>query len=238
MRHSRSLDTFWRNVYPRFTVAPTCRRPRLRRGGRACIRRLGRVDVLRSESSCVSRRRLRSILSVYLGCDPDDVRFGIGPFGKPELDRRGAGRPLEFNISHCGDRCLIAVSQPGQIGVDLERRRLIGDLSRIAGLYFTPAESRMIADSDAGQRLGAFFDCWTFKEAYTKALGTGLLTPLDSFAFPSSASRTGVTRARIHGREWTLHRFEPWAGYTASVVVAGCLNESAFHLADEYVDDC
>jgi len=25
---------------------------------------------------------------------------------------------------------------------------------------------------------------------------------------------------------------------TASVVVAGCLNESAFHLADEYVDAC
>ena len=219
-------------------MAPTYRRPRLRRGGRACIRGLARVDVVRSESSCLSRPRLRSILSVYLCCDPDDVRFGIGPFGKPELDRRGAGHPLEFNISHCGDRCLIAVSQQGQIGVDLERRRLIGDLSRIAGLYFTPAESRMIADSDAGQRLSAFFDCWTFKEAYTKALGTGLLTPLDSFALPSSASRTGVTWARIHGRDWTLHRFEPWAGYNATVVVAGCLDESAFHLADEYVDAC
>jgi 4'-phosphopantetheinyl transferase len=177
-------------------------------------------------------------LSTNLGCDPGEARLTSGPFGKPKLHRPGLEPPVEFSVSHSDDHCLIAVSRAGQIGVDVERRRPIGDIDRIASMYFTAAEAGTIAGFDEDQKLCAFFACWTSKEAYTKALGTGLLTPLRSFAFPAgTSSATGVTWATIHGREWTLYRFEPWPGYAAAAVVAGRVPASSFHLANRHVDD-
>ena len=105
-------------------------------------------------------------------------------------------------------------------------------------MCFTTAEAATISDLQGDQKLSAFFACWTAKEAYTKAVGTGLLTPLRSFAFPSgTSSATGATWATIHGCDWTLYRFEPWRGYTAAVVVAGRVLATSFHLENRHVDD-
>jgi len=211
----------------------TLEKPRSRTHDRAH----GQVDVARVRLSGLSKPAVCSALSDYLGCGPDDVRLGSGHFGKPKLLEPRPEQPLEFSVSRCDDHCLIAVSLGGVVGVDLERRRLIGDIDRIASVYFTPAEARTIAGLQDDQKLDAFFACWTSKEAYTKALGTGLLTPLDMFAFPTSSwNASSNTRATIHGREWTLSRFEPWPGYTAAVVVAGRLSHLKFHIKDECVN--
>jgi 4'-phosphopantetheinyl transferase len=165
------------------------------------------------------------------------VRLANGFFGKPELVGGGPERPVEFSVSRSDDHCLIAVSQAGPVGVDLERRRPIGDLDRIASLYFAPREAGMIARLRDGRKLDAFFDCWTSKEAYLKALGTGLTTPLESFAFPTGRSNVGgVTWATVHGRDWTLYRFHPWPGYTAAVVLAGHHPTSRLHLESGHVE--
>ncbi len=51
---------------------------------------------------------LRRILSGYLGCPPDEVRYSYGPQGKPSLIDEGG---LEFNMSHSGDLALYAVTR-------------------------------------------------------------------------------------------------------------------------------
>ena len=73
-----------------------------------------------------------------------------------------------------------------------------------------------------------FFGRWTAKEAYTKALGTGLSTPLESFDLPSPVD--GVAWFTAGGRGWTLWQFEPWPGYTAAVVASGRRPPTALHL--------
>ena len=191
------------------------------------------VEVWRIKLLRRSRVVVCSVLSDYLRCAPDDVRLGSNPFGKPELLEPRAQGPLEFSVSHCEGHCLIAVSLGGVVGVDIERRRLIGNMDRIASVYFTPAEARTIAGLQDDQKLDAFFACWTSKEAYTKALGTGLSTPLEMFAFPpSSLNARNNSCTTIKGREWTVSRFEPWPGYTAAVVVEGRLSSSAFKIND------
>jgi 4'-phosphopantetheinyl transferase len=177
------------------------------------------------------------VLARHLGCTPDEVPLANGFLGKPEFAGGGHERPVEFSVSRCDDRCLIAVSRTGLVGVDLERRRTIGDLDRIASLYFTPHEAGTIAALRDGRKLDAFFDCWTSKEAYVKALGTGLTTPLESFALPTAPSNaTGVTWATVHGRDWTLYRCHPWPGYTAAVVLAGHHPHATFHLEEGHVE--
>src|SRR5205807_1041450 len=142
-----------------------------------------RVVVTRIQRCGPPGAAVHAVLARHLGCNPDQVRLANGFFGKPELVGGGPERPVEFSVSRSDDHCLIAVSQAGPVGVDLERRRPIGDLDRIASLYFAPREAGTIARLRDGRKLDAFFDCWTSKEAYLKALGTGLTTPLESFAF-------------------------------------------------------
>ena len=52
----------------------------------------------------------------------------------------------------------------------------------IAKRYFHITEFNALLDCDPSVRLSRFFDLWTLKESYIKAVGKGLHLPLDSFA--------------------------------------------------------
>lgn len=124
-----------------------------------------------------ARAWLRRILAGYLGRDPAGLRFGYGPDGKPHL----AGSPsLRFNLSHSGGRAALAVASGREVGIDIEAIRPVEP--HIAGRVFAAGEIRTWSALPPADRLAAFFRCWTRKEAYLKALGTGLgTTRLDSF---------------------------------------------------------
>lgn len=106
------------------------------------------------------------------------VHLTKGPFGKPSPD----DRKLRFNLSHSGGWVLLAVACGREVGVDIEEIRAIDDAATIAARYFSPGESRKLHDV-LGSTLGevAFFNCWTRKEAFIKAIGHGLSHPLDTF---------------------------------------------------------
>ncbi len=61
---------------------------------------------------------LQAILAARLGRPP---QVAIGPHGKPYL----VGKELEFNASHSGALGLIAVSDAGPIGVDVEQHHAL-----------------------------------------------------------------------------------------------------------------
>ncbi|PYK13923.1 MAG: hypothetical protein DME65_00270 [Verrucomicrobia bacterium] len=196
-----------------------------------------RVNVFQIQGALCRRKPLHAVLCSYLRCG--EVFLRARAFGKPKLLRPASECPIEFSVSYCRDRCLVAIARGGVLGIDVERRRWIGELDAIASIYFTPGEASWIKKLHANQKLEAFFACWTFKEAYSKAIGTGLLTPFHTFALPAaSRKQVGVNWATIHGREWTHFRFEPWPGYTATVVVAGRLSSSAFQFQDYYAGTC
>jgi 4'-phosphopantetheinyl transferase len=49
------------------------------------------------------------------------------------------------------------------------------DLESIARRVFQPDECCELLELGTEERLAAFFRCWTLREAYVKALGTGLM---------------------------------------------------------------
>jgi 4'-phosphopantetheinyl transferase len=122
---------------------------------------------------------LRHILSRYLCCAPEEVRYSYGPQGKPAL---ACGGGLEFNMSHSGDLALYAVAGGLPVGVDVERVR--PDVARelTAARFFTPAETDAILSLPESERARAFFTVWTRKEACLKATGRGLSAPLNAFS--------------------------------------------------------
>lgn len=188
------------------------------------------VDVTCLERGGSAASPVASLLARRLGCEPADVRIARGRLGKPHVAGPITDPPLDFSVAHCAGRWLIAVCEGGAVGVDVEQRRPIGDLDRIAALYLAPVDVRAVVPARGERKLTEFFGRWTAKEAYTKALGTGLSKPLESFSLPSPAD--GVAWFKAGGCGWTLWQFEPWPGYTASVVASGRRPPTALHLRE------
>jgi 4'-phosphopantetheinyl transferase len=168
----------------------------------------------------VGRAVLRLILAQYLGLEPGEIFISTGEFGKPYISKSLNINDLEFNLSHSGEVCLVAVSYGRKIGVDVEKLRDDVAVEDLAMRYFSKEEvAELQALPNALRRLG-FFLCWTRKEAYVKAKALGLQIPLDQF----SVSLTPGQPAEIRGAEasgWTILSFEPGPGYVASVVAEG-----------------
>ena len=141
---------------------------------------------------CVAHGALRHLLARKLDRAPADLCFGQGPAGKPAILPRQGTAPPHFNLSHSDNMALIAISESRPIGIDIERYRKGIDVAMLTQQYFAPGEARQILSLPDAEQARAFLTCWTRKEAYLKAMGSGLSTPLDSFeisALPSAAPR-------------------------------------------------
>lgn len=146
-----------------------------------------------------ARCALRLVIGEHTGVHPRDV---------PLLtDARGAPRPvdgLRFSVSHSADLAVVAVAFGRRVGVDVELPS-----SGVAGVVaaFHPGEQAWIAATAAAARESAMLRCWTAKEAYLKALGVGLLRPLDSFSVvPTEGQALALSDSQdsAAARDWCL----------------------------------
>jgi 4'-phosphopantetheinyl transferase len=168
----------------------------------------------------ICRGLLRTVLGRQLNTPPEDVEFTYGPYGKPAV----AG-DLTFNVSHSADYALFAVAKDRQLGVDIERVHEVPDLDRLAESAFSEAERATLAMLPASERVAAFFNGWTRKEAYIKALGEGFTRPLDAFdvtlAPTESARLLRVLDEPAEPARWSFWSLTPVEGYAAAICVEG-----------------
>lgn len=171
----------------------------------------------------VGRARLRQALSARLNVRPEAVQLVCGKRGKPALARPFASSNLQFNVSHSGDLAVYAFAYGHQIGVDVEAVRMLGDADGIAARFFSPRENEAYLALDAADRPLGFFNCWTRKEAFIKALGDGLYHPLDSFdvSLAPAESASILRIGDILGDQcgWRLYSFVPLSGYVGAIVI-------------------
>ncbi len=150
------------------------------------LERAGRFRFEKHQRRYVVRRgRLRILLGRYLGQPPAAIEIVYGERGKPalasELTRPPAER-LELNLSDSEDLTVYAVARGLEIGVDVEMVRPMIDALSISESFFSDDERQVLAAVPEDQISETFFNCWTRKEAYLKAIGEGLAEPLDSFS--------------------------------------------------------
>jgi 4'-phosphopantetheinyl transferase len=179
----------------------------------------------------VGRGILRTIIGRYLGVAPDKIRFTYNDKGKPSLvEPKVTG--FECNVSHSDELALYAFALGVSIGVDVEVIRPVSDMEAIAKRFFSPLEYEMLQRVPLENRLEAFFNCWTRKEAYVKAEGLGLFIPLDSFTVslaPSEPARfIQLTPQLSHAGAWSLHHLRPAPGAVAAVAIPS-LNRQVVH---------
>jgi 4'-phosphopantetheinyl transferase len=175
----------------------------------------------------VGRGVLRTILGRYLGLEPNHLQFCYGPRGKPALAGIST-RPnawLCFNLAHSQNLALYAVTCERELGVDIECIHAIPDAEQIAARYFSAHENAGLRSLPANQKQEAFFNCWTRKEAYIKAIGDGLAQPLAEFDValaPGEPAR--LLRIKDNAQaaaRWSIQALTPAPGYVAALAVKG-----------------
>ncbi|MEQ1670646.1 MAG: hypothetical protein ABL893_07300, partial [Hyphomicrobium sp.] len=115
------------------------------------------------------------------------VAYEIAPGGRPQLPANVNTAGLQFSLSHTGQAALIAVSNAGPIGIDLEmtrdvkvsierRQRILHAAGQLASSdQQAPSKtSSLIEASDGGSENAGFLQAWVRLEALAKASGTGI----------------------------------------------------------------
>jgi 4'-phosphopantetheinyl transferase len=177
------------------------------------------------QSYSVSRGILRTLLYRYTGIQPEEIQFKYNPAGKPFLAGLESGQNLSFNLSHAGLLVLFAFSWDRQVGIDVECIRPMEEMEQVAEKFFSPWEYKKFCKTSEKERLRAFYNCWTRKEAFIKAVGEGLSFPLRevevSLEMGVPAQFITILGSRQEAECWTLHNLKTWDGYAAALVVEG-----------------
>jgi 4'-phosphopantetheinyl transferase len=170
----------------------------------------------------VGRAVLRLLLAQYVALSPEQIALGYRDRGKPYLLQQPPGHDLRFNLAHAAGIAIYAVTRGREVGVDIEQIRSLPDAAAIARHFFAPAEIaafRTVLGTE--HEAQAFFNAWTRKEAFLKALGDGLARPLDSFEvslLPGDPAR--LLRIDDHPADgWQLYTLDPLPGYVVALVV-------------------
>lgn len=172
----------------------------------------------------VWRGLLRTMLARYLRTQACAIAFFYGPHGKPFLAYESADDPLFFNVSHCEDLALFAFTlNNSAIGVDIERVRSMPDLLELSTRLFSLRESGELTTLRSDRQQQGFFNCWTRKEAFVKAIGGGLSYRLDSFdvslAPDTPAQILSIQRSSAEASKWILQALMPAVNYVAALAV-------------------
>ena len=139
--------------------------------------RLRRLSSLRPKTN-----RLESIAAEMLlihamrNIQPDcslPLRIVCSEYGKPLF----ADSSLHFSLSHTEGLVVCAVGDR-DLGVDAERKHPYNEA--LVRRFFTEKEQAILLESE--DPADCFIRLWTLKESYLKALGCGLIRPLDSFS--------------------------------------------------------
>ncbi len=127
----------------------------------------------------ITRIFVRCVLSHYSDMSPQHWRFSTGTNGKPYLEHS----PLSFNVSHTDKLIACAVTRDHQIGLDVENITRNSNTYKLAPRYFSTSEAEVLHALPAKLQPHFFYNFWTLKESYIKAVGDGLAIPLNHFAF-------------------------------------------------------
>lgn len=169
----------------------------------------------------VTRGMLRIILGQYLAARPDQIQFRYGPHGKPYLAETFGNNWLQFNLAHSHELAMYAFTCGREVGIDLEYICPMPDAERIAAPFFSPREISIWQKLPQHQRLRAFFNAWTRKEAYLKAIGEGLAQSLDqvevSIEPGKPAQLLSIKGCREEAARWSLKSLSPAHDYVAAL---------------------
>ncbi len=175
----------------------------------------------------IARYLLRTRVSQILEKPISRVRLEYSKYGKPKL----SSGEFFFNISHSNEHVILAISDEGEIGVDVEFVQEKKDLRKIASRFFSPGEMEVLETLTEEAFVDAFYVTWTKKEAFIKAHGDGLSIPLQQFEveiFQDHSSLRRLDFGSSTAAEWKLREVDIQGPYKAAICGQMSLSDVVF----------
>lgn len=171
-------------------------------------------------SYLVAHALLRYALSKYAALPASRWQFDIGEHGKPAL-QSPVLPDLYFNLTHTEDLSACVISSGRRCGIDAENIQRKNKLIAVAGRMFAEEELAQLDEKDIDRQ---FYYFWTLREAYLKALGTGLAGSSKDFYFevePRELSVVMHRRNNLSGdiKSWQFGLYEPTPSHVLAVGV-------------------
>jgi 4'-phosphopantetheinyl transferase len=158
----------------------------------------------------------RGVLAQYLGIKPAEVQYCYTDFGKPFF----SFGEIQFSHSYRADIGLLAVNYKNETGVDIEQKKQLQDVVTFSDFSFSAAEKELIFANNRFDE-SMFFTFWTFKEAFIKAIGTGLNADIRQFDLADFMEHeTKVLDFGDH-TNWTIKKLPAQQGFAAAYAVKG-----------------
>lgn len=129
-----------------------------------------RNQILRTAAYGLLREAL-----VHRGLTEEQQKLIRNDYGKPSLEYYPE---IYFNISHCNGLAMCVVTD-SETGADAENIRKFPE--RVMKRCFTEREMKFVLDSSNPEK--SFFQIWTLKESYVKAIGIGISYPMKNAEF-------------------------------------------------------
>ncbi len=169
----------------------------------------------------VARAVLRALLSHYCQLSAKALDFNYAVHGKPSLQVQHNPNDLTFNIAHSHELSVYAFAQHHAIGIDVEYLLRKVDCLALAKRFFAAQEYQQLVALPADQQQRGFFNGWTRKEAFIKALGDGLFFSLDRFVVDLSSDQPAkiisIEGDKQKAQTWSLSAFTPQANYVGAL---------------------
>jgi 4'-phosphopantetheinyl transferase len=156
---------------------------------------------------------MRAVLAFYSPKPAHALSFATGPQGKPVL----LGSELHFNLSYRAERALLAVSDAGPVGADVEQLLQLPGVAALVKELYSAEEQVVLRTTNPAAYWPFFFTIWTRKEAYAKALGMGLTLPFAEFSVLTLAPDTPPQLTAPAGA--CLYSFAVGMGYQGAVAL-------------------
>lgn len=177
------------------------------------------------ERYIVAHGATRRILARYLKSRPQNIVFENNHYGKPFLAENTSR--IEFNLAHSKNRALLALTRDRRVGVDIEHIRPEIPTANLAEHYFSARENEVLRNLDENLQIRAFYDCWTRKEAFIKAIGMGLSFPLRKFAVSIESGNPArllfVDDSNTQAERWKMIDLNLGVNYSAAVIIESAL---------------
>ncbi|MBW0253919.1 4'-phosphopantetheinyl transferase superfamily protein [Cellulomonas sp. PS-H5] len=190
----------------------------------------------------------RRAVAEACGVEPDAVRVrrrcprcGSAAHGVPVADRTDGGQVPHVSLSRGGDLVVVALSDDGPVGVDVEPvRRTEGDPRDGAGVRARGGDdlARVVLAPGEPPAAGphGLLRTWARTEAVLKAAGTGLAVDPRALRVSDAAGRpevrvvdpaAGAALARAPGTRWWLTDIDAGADHIAALAALLPMSPSA-----------
>lgn len=154
---------------------------------------------------------VRQFYAQELKVEWNSIQFEYNTNDKPSLKNIN---DHFFNISHSGNQVVVAFSNK-EVGIDVEKVK--GDRRKIAQRFFTKGEiSDMRKAGIKDEQILYFYQLWTLKESYMKAIGRGVSMSLRSFGFKNQNDKFKLAFS-AHDEDWCFYSPKWEDGYYLSI---------------------